>query len=349
MKKMKRKILCGILCAGLIASGTGCSKTDDGSSSDSSEKNSAEEPIVITIGVSISEDQTGYLALERLKEIVEEESGGAMEVEIYGNSVLGGDTDIADAVIQGNVTMGMPTVSSLATYAKELNVLDSPFLFSSTDQVYEVLDSEVGQTLLDSLNAAGLQGLSFWENGFRYLTANKEIHSVDDLKNLKIRVMENEIHLAFWKALGANPSPLSYSELYTALQQGSFDAEENTLSNIQGQKFYEVQSYVIGTKHLYSPYCLYTNQEFWESLSEENRQILTEAIAACRDEQREMCAEEEETILQSLADEGCTYVELTEGELTEFKQGLDEIYAQVVEIAGEEISNEFFAAAEAAK
>lgn len=333
MRKVFTLTITMVICMALVFAGGSSDKTSNGK-------------ITITIGHALSEDQTGHQALLKLEELLEERSSGNIDVVIYPNSVLGSDTDIADSVINGNVTMGMPTVSSLATYAPELNVLDAPFVFSSSEEASKVLDGEVGQELLDSLSRVGLQGLSFWDNGFRYLTANTPIRTVADLKGIKIRVMENDIHLAFWKALGANPSPLAYSELYSALQQGAFDAEENTLSNILAQKFYEVQKYVIGTRHIYSPFCLYINKDFYDSLSQENKDLINQAVAECRDYQRELSTAAEESIIAEIEANGSEFIELTPEELSSFQSVVSSVYDRVSEKAGSEIAEKFFNAVE---
>lgn len=353
MKLLKRRFFSGLLTgAMLLCFLSGCGNGGGNGSADTADRKEpteAESPdggndetYKITVAVGINEDQPGAFGLKKFKEDVESKSNGKMTVEIFFNGVMGGDTELTDAVIQGNITMGMPGVSAITSYVKELNVIDTPFLFSSVEQARKTLDSEAGQKMLKAMDTVGLKGLSLWENGgFRELTANKEVHDVSDVKGLKIRVMQSDLHIAFWSALGANPAPLSYSELYTALQQGAFDCQENPLSNIQSGKFYEVQKYVINTNHIYAAHVVFMNKGFWESLPTEYQNIIQDSLAECNDYVRGICSEQEEEIRKDLEGKGTVFIDLSDEELETFRAHLGDVYNDISETVGEEYFEEF--------
>ena len=251
MKKHLALVMAALMMASMLA-GCGSSETTDTGSGDGNSEGYNTLNIIAAHGA--AENTSENESFLKFKELVEERSGGAVTVDLYPNQQLGGDREYTEAATQGNVTMGGPSTANIAPFVPAMNAFETPFLFSDRETVYAALDSEAGQALLDSLESAGLKGLGYFENGFRQLTTNKEINSLADLKGLKIRVMENEVHLAIWEALGANPSPLAFGELYSALQQKAFDAQENPAELIYNTKFYEVQDHVYLTNHIYTPY-----------------------------------------------------------------------------------------------
>ena len=252
MKKHLALVMAALMMASMLA-GCGSSETTDTSSGDGNSEGYNTLNIIAAHGA--AENTSENESFLKFKELVEERSGGAVTVDLYPNQQLGGDREYTEAATQGNVTMGGPSTANIAPFVPAMNAFETPFLFSDRETVYAALDSEAGQALLDSLESAGLKGLGYFENGFRQLTTNKEINSLADLKGLKIRVMENEVHLAIWEALGTNPSPLAFGELYSALQQKAFDAQENPAELIYNTKFYEVQDHVYLTNlhHLHEP------------------------------------------------------------------------------------------------
>ena len=282
----------------------------------------------------------------KFKELVEEKSGGVVTVDLYPNQQLGGDREYTEACVQGNVTMGGPSTANIAPFVPALNAFETPFLFSDRETVYKALDSAAGQALLDSLETAGLKGLGYFENGFRQLTCNKDINALSDLNGLKIRVMENEVHLAIWTALGANPGPLAFGELYTALQQKSFDAQENPAELIYNTQFFEVQDHVYLTNHIYTPYIIYINLDVWNGLNEATQNLIQEcmdeAVAYCR----EICAENEQNCFDAINESGKskTY-EISDDLRAEMVAACSSVYDLVIEKAGGTYAQDLWAEA----
>ena len=283
-----------------------------------------------------------------LKEQLEERSGGAITMDIYPNQQLGGDREYTEACVQGNVTMGAPSTSAITAFVPALNAFDTPFLFSDYETARATLQSEAGQALLDSLESVGLKGLGYFENGFRNLTCNKEIKSMADLKGLKIRVMESELHIGIWTALGANPAPLAFGELYTALQQKSFDAQENPLEQIFNNKLHEVQDHVYLTQHIYTPYIVYMNLDVWNGLNEKTQALIMECVEEAEKNNYAACDANNQKCIDGINDSGKSHVyEVEQALLDEMVAACADggIYDMVKENAGGTYAEDLWAAA----
>nr|WP_321526874.1 DctP family TRAP transporter solute-binding subunit [uncultured Cohaesibacter sp.] len=246
------------------------------------------------------------------KRIVEEKTGGSLEVKLFPDNQLGNDRVITESTIFGDIDLGVSSTSPLATLFPDLYAFDAPFLFLSSEDAYAKLDGETGQAILKTLEKKGLKGLAFWENGFRNFTNSKKAVAVpSDLSGMKIRTMENDVHLAAWRALGANPTPMAFSELFTALQQGTVDGQENPLGIIDGNRFQEVQSNVSLTQHVYTPYIVFMNLDKFNSLSDVEKDAIVTAAKETTAFQRKRSQELETEILARIKDQGVTVTELT--------------------------------------
>ena len=255
------------------------------------------------------------------KRIVEEETGGSLEIKHFPDNQLGNDRVITEGTIFGDIDLGVSSTSPLATLFPDLYAFDAPFLFLSNEEAYAKLDGPVGQAILKGLEAKGLKGLAFWENGFRNFTNSKHaVAEPADLDGMKIRTMENDVHLAAWRALGANPTPMAFSELFTAMQQGTVDGQENPLGIIDGNRFQEVQDYVSLTQHVYTPYVLFMNLDKFNSLSDKEQQAILKAAKETTTFQRERSQELEKQILKNIGDEGVTITELTPEQKDEWQK-----------------------------
>ena len=327
------------------STGGGASSSGDSGSSGGGDSAGYDE-LTIIAAHGASEATSEHASFVKFKELVEEKSGGAVKEDLYPNQQLGGDREYTEACIQGNVTMGGPSAANMAPFVPALNAFETPFMVSDRETIYKALDSDAGQALLDSLEGSGLKGLGYFENGFRQLTCNKEINSLSDLSGLKIRVMENEIHLAIWTALGANPGPLAFGELYTALQQKSFDAQENPAELIYNTKFFEVQDHVYRTNHIYTPYIIYMNLDVWNGLNEATQELIQEcmdkAVAYCR----EICAENEQNCFNEIDNSGRSKVyDVSEDLYNEMVAACASVYDLVIEKAGGTYAQDLWAAA----
>ena len=224
---------------------------------------------------------------------LEEMSNGEMTIDLYLSSSLGNESDMLDAVSMGTQDMLVTSTGPIPAFSNATanwGVLDLPYLFPSYETAYEVLDGEVGQFLLGEFDGTGVKALGFWENGYRCTTnSKKEIVHPDDLKGMKIRTMENKVHMATYSALGATPTAMAMGEVFSALQQGTIDGQENPFSIIYyGNKLHEVQPYMTENNIFYSPAVLCISQDVFDGLTEDQQKILLEAAELAKHEQREI-------------------------------------------------------------
>jgi len=219
-------------------------------------------------------------AAQAFKEYVEKASGGAMKVELYPSSQLYKDNaEGLNALIFNNIQLLVPSATKLKGYNPAFQFVDMPYLFRDNDHFKKFTQSDAAQKLLTSLEKAGLVGLGFWPNGFKHFTANKPLRRPANFKGLKFRTQTSGVLEAQMKALGATAVPLAFSEVYQALQQGVVDGQENTLSNIYTQRYYEVQKYLSLTGHGRLDYVVITNKIFLNSLDPEQKKIFMDGIA----------------------------------------------------------------------
>lgn len=340
---MAKKKSLALLMAGLmtIAMVTGCGKKEEpnepiSSTQDNNTAPTDEKKVELTFANITS--VSGKLAGEKFKEIAETESNGSIVVNLFPDNQLGDDRVAIETTQFGDIDIGVSSTSPLATMYSDFYIFDAPYLFLSTEEAYRGLDGEVGQKILKDMESIGLKGLCFWENGFRNFTNNKvEVRLPGDVKGMKVRTMENEVHLAAWKALGANPTPMAFTELFTALQQGTVDAEENPLGIIDANKFAEVQKYVSLTQHVYTPYIVCMNLEKYNSLSDTQKAIIDKASAESTTYQRQESQRIEQEILAGFAEKGVTVAELTAEEKAQWQQVITD--AKVFELVKEKMEH----------
>ncbi len=231
----------------------------------------------IKLGVVTKPGSAQNVAAEKFKELVEQRSGGNVTVKIYHSASLGSETEILQQIQMGSVQMGIITLGPIDAFVPEVDVVAFPFLFKSYEQVDQILDGPLGDEILKRLEKAGFKGLAFSENGFRHLTNRvRPVHTVDDVKGLKIRVMESTLHKELWRALGANPTPMAWP-IYTELEQGTIDGQENPLWVAWTYKLYEVQKYLSLTGHVYSAHAVLANLDWFNGLDAGTRKLLADA------------------------------------------------------------------------
>ncbi len=278
------------------------------------------------------------------------EANGNFECTIYPNGTMGSDVELAQAVQNGEIQMSACSTSNLTTFNQNLEVFSLPFAFASEEVAYKVLDGDFGQKMLDSMESAGLKGLGYFEScTYRELSSKKPVHSPDDLKGVKIRVMQSSLHTAIWEGLGAIPSAIPFGELYTALQTGTVDAQDNPLELVIAQGFYEVQNCITLTNHIFQVGMNTCNPDWFNSLSAENQQVVLDAIKAGVEFQRKEAAEQKDGYIQTLKDAGLEVIELTSDELAAFQGKMGAAEQVIIDDIGSELVDELKAAIEAAQ
>lgn len=265
-----------------------------------------------------------YEAAERFKEIVEERSDGRITIQHAAQATQGDDMEMLTALRLGTMAFSANAQGPVSTIVPEFAAIGLPFLFESLPQAWEVLDGEIGQELAEKAEAQGLVVVAYWDNGIRYVTNNvRPIEKPEDLAGLKLRTPPAPMTVDIFTALGANPEPLPFSELYMALQQGVFDGQENPAMNIHGAKLYEVQKFLSKTGHIYEATPVVASKIVWDSLSEEDRQLLREAAVEAGKFQRELVQSSNEDFLKKLAEAG---MQINEVDPEPFKEKTASVY-----------------------
>ena len=219
------------------------------------------------------------IAATLLQNRVNEEMNGKACMEVFPNSTLYNDDQVLEALLQGDVQMAAPSLSKFEQFTKQFRIFDLPFMFKNINAVDEFQNSETGQAMKESMTKRGLLGLAFWHNGMKQMSANVPLNLPSDANGLKFRVQNSDVLKAQMAAMGASPQPMAFSEVYGALQTGVVDGQENTWSNIYGQKFFEVQDGTTQTDHGIIDYLVVTNVDWWEGLDADVRDQLATIMA----------------------------------------------------------------------
>jgi TRAP-type transport system periplasmic protein len=252
----------------------------------------------------------------KFAQVVERKSGGKIKVREFPSSSLGSESQQQSALQGGTQEMMSASTTTLVGIVKEFGVLDFPFLFANEREADAFLDGPIGKRLLDRLPEHGLVGLAYWENGFRNVTNSKRpITRPEDLAGLKIRVMQNPVYMETFKTMDANPVPMAFGELFTALETKTVDAQENPYSIILGNKFNEVQKYLSITRHSYNAFIVLMSKQFWDKLSPAERQIMQEAAVEARAYERQVARAAASRDLEALKAKGMQVNELSPVEL----------------------------------
>lgn len=287
---------------------------------------------VLQLGTTVNEQDSFQVAAEKFAELVAERTNGAYKIEIYPNGTLGGERDMLESMQMDTLDMAIVTSGPFINFSDAMGVLDMPYLFGSNEEAYAVLDGEIGRELLDTLENSGLKGLAYAERGFRNLTNNvKPIQSAADLNGLKLRVMENDVYTASFKAMGVNADPMAWADALTALQQGTVDGQENPINVIYSYKLWESQKYATLDRHSYSTAIITMSANIFNSLDAETQQIFLDAAQEAAEFERAWVAEQEADQLQAMKDNGMEVIE--DPDLDSFKEAVQPVYEQYSQYA----------------
>lgn len=337
---MFRKKLISILLVLTVVAvlATGCGGNDS-----NSVDNSKDEVIVLKWAhvAAVSNDKHTDSAKEIAKKI-EERTNGKVKIELYPASQLGNEREILEGIKLGTIEIGTLSSGALPGIFPEILVTSAPYMFPSREAAYKFFDGPMGDKLADiMLQKNGLRILAWGENGLRCFTNNvRPIEKPEDLQGLKFRTMENPAHMAMVKSLGATPTPIPFSEVYTALAQGTVDGQENPPSLIQSMRFYEVQKYMSLDYHVYDPLAFIMNEETFKSLPEDVQKVLQEEALAWKDLERKMSEEQDARDLKYMAEQGLEITELSPEQLKAFKEATKSVYDMIAEKVGKELMEE---------
>ena len=289
----------------------------------------AEKKLVLKAAHVLPEDSGLHLGLVETARVLEEKSGGTMTLDIYSSGQLGDNRQLLEQLQAGLIDVQINTLAVVSgSFSKAGEFFYLPFLFKDDRAVEQILDGEIGDEICAELEKIDCICLAWWTQGWRHLTTtNREVHEPGDLKGLKIRTMDNPIFIDFFKALGASPTPVSYSELLAALQQGVVDGQENPYLNIKQAGFHEVQKYIIETTHVYDPSPLFVSRHMWEQLNDQQRQWLKEASYAAAVYMRDLTRNLNNDIKEELIKSGkTTVIELTPEQRARFRAAVEPVY-----------------------
>jgi len=246
------------------------------------------------------------LGTQQFAKLIKERTNGRIEIEVYpGGTLAKGERELFEAVQQGTIDFYMSSTGAVGGFVPQIMIFDIPFLFRDFAHADKVLDGPIGRKILDYMDAKDVKGLAFWENGFRNVTNNKRPLKVPaDIKGVTIRTMENKIHLASFKAMGANPVPMTWGEVYSALQQGTIDGQENPVVLIRDSKLNEVQKYLSMTKHFYNPAILAMNKKKFDAMPLEDQKLFLETAREVAPFQRNIGRNNEAAALDEMEKKG---------------------------------------------
>jgi len=268
-------------------------------------------------------------------EMLEERTNGKFRVETYPDSQLGSEREIIEGVQMGTIDLTVVSTAPLAGFSDAFLVTDLPFIFVDKPHAYRVLDGEIGEGIFAQLEGTGIKGLAFWENGFRNITNSKgPILTPEDVQGMKIRTMENQIHMDSFRQVGADPTPMAFGELFTALQQGTVDGQENPLPIISVSRFSEVQDHLALTGHFYAPAPLLISGALWDSLTDEEKEIFQQAAYDAREIERGMIQDMDDRLVEELEAEG---MEITRPDKAAWQEAMAPVYEKWEETIGADL------------
>ena len=267
--------------------------------------------------------------MEKFKEIVEKNSGGKIKVNVFAAGALGSDQANVSAIQGGTLEMASMNSGIFASQVKDFAVFDFPFMFANGKEADVVVDGSFGKKMHAKLEEKGLVGLGYYELGFRNLTNGKRaINKVSDIEGLKLRVIPNPINVDWVKALGANPTPLPWPEVYAALEQGAVDGQENPVATINGAKLYEVQKHLALTGHQYNPQSVVISKKFWDTLNASEKKIVSDAVTESAKFQRATARTLEASTLDSLKKNGMQVTTLSASEMAILREKMKPVIAK---------------------
>ncbi|WP_163560035.1 TRAP transporter substrate-binding protein [Halomonas sp. NO4] len=297
----------------------------------------------LRMGIGLAESSPQYLSSQYFAEILDQRTEGRITVNVFPNSQLGDDVQMMEMLQTGTLDMSYPSSSPATTYVDELAVFDLPFLLPTREAAVAVMQSDVAQGMLDAFDDTGIKALTFSENGYRQLSNSvRPVETPEDVggldvSGLTIRTMENPVHLSIWETLGANPTPMAFGELFSAMEQGVVDGQENPWSTILTSNFYEVQDYGSETRHVYTPFIMMMSERTWDGLAPEYQELVQEAARQSADYEIQLSAEYDDWSREQLVDRGMQINRLSDDQVAAFQEAVQPVYDEWGPRIGEDL------------
>lgn len=301
------------------------------------------DPIIIKFSHVVATDTPKGKGAEKFKELAEKYTGGKVKVEIYPNSTLYKDKEELEALQLGSVQMLAPSNSKFGPLGiREFEVFDLPYILPNLKTLRKVTEGPLGAKLLKLLDARGITGLAYWDNGFKQMSANKKLVAPADYQGVKFRIQSSRVLQAQFKALGALPQVMAFSEVYQALQTGVVDGQENTWSNIYTQKMHEVQKYITETNHGYIGYVVIVNKKFWDDLPADIRDQLSKAMKEATAFSNAQSQKENDDALAEIKKSGKSeIIKLTPEQDEAMRKAMEPVYKDAASRVGQSLIDEF--------
>ncbi|MGI6068066.1 TRAP transporter substrate-binding protein [Absicoccus porci] len=316
LKKLTALVVSGILSLSLAGCGTQAS--------------TGTQRYAWPLGTSSPEDTVTQIYAEKFAEEVLKLSHGKMKIQVYPNSVLGGDRELLESQKDGDIPFVVQNTAPQVTFMPDIAVFDMPRVYNDINLVRTAIDDPEFMAKIQKVyNKGGYELLGYADQGFRVMSTNKKIASIDDFKGQKIRTMENSYHMMFWKQLGASPTPMTFSEVYIGLQQGTIDAQENPYEVIVSNKLYEQQDYVVETNHLPHLISLTVSSEFMKSLPKNQQKIIRQAAQIAKEYARKQSDKRIASRIQTIKDSGTQIITLDSATQAEMDTRSEKVYEAI--------------------
>ena len=295
----------------------------------------AEAATTLRLGHVVADNSSLDKGLDYFAKLVSDKSGGELKIQVFPNSSLGDNTAMMEQLQFGSLDLMAPSVAALSGFTPSTAIFDLPYLFKNEAAAEEVLDGPLGDTVGKALEPQGFYLLGWMTQSWRHLTCNKEVTKPADVAGIKIRTMDSKYHMAHFNTLGASAIPMAMSELYTALQQGTIDAQENPYTNIVNSRFYEVQKYVVETGHIYDACPLIISTLTWKRLDDNQKKIIKEAAAEAVNWERKEVKKDDDLFREQVKKSGTTVIVLTPEQRAEFRKAAQPVYDEFVKEQGQ--------------
>jgi len=296
------------------------------------------ETRTITISNGVAETHPVANGVQAMQACFDERTDGAWTLSAHWSASLGNDLDATQALRSGTQEMVVTSTSPLVGIEPALGVFDLPFLFANEQEADAVLDGEFGQMISAKMEPHGLVNLAYWENGFRNLTNSvRPVTKLEDLEGMRVRVMQNDIFLDTFSSLGTNAMPMAFGEVFTALETGTIDAQENPYVTIDTSQFFEVQDYLTETRHAYTPFMVLFSKPIFDTYSEEEQQILRDCAIEGQAAQRQASRELSEQSLQRVQEAGMQFNQLDTAEMERIREAVAAVYDEHAETIGRDV------------
>ena len=298
----------------------------------------AQDAIKLKLGHVAPTDEPYHQAAEKFAELVNKNTGGAVQIQIFPNSLLGGQRELLEGLQLGSVDITLTTAAVLSSFLPKTQVIELPFMFRDREHVYKVVDGPLAKEIYDGDEKKKMKVIDTWENGFRNITNNvRAIEKPEDMKGVKIRVMENKMYIEMFKALGANPTPMARGELFTGLQTKVVDGQETPLGQIYTSRFYEVQKYATLSGHTYSPEVVVFSLATWKKIPAKYHEEILKASAEARKFNRELSAKMDKEYVGKLKEKGMTVTELTAKQIVPFQEKMTPVWDMFADKIGKDL------------